>query len=105
MNDSVIRFDKVCKTFGTQTVLDRVDLEFPEGKTTVIAGASGQGKSVTLKLILGLMRPDSGAIYVDGIDIVGVDPKELRKIRRNFGVLFQGGALQIPEGRWPPVRR
>jgi phospholipid/cholesterol/gamma-HCH transport system ATP-binding protein len=93
MNDSVIRFEKVSKSFGSQTVLDQVDLGFPEGKTTVIAGASGQGKSVTLKLILGLLRPDAGAIYVDGVDIAKVDQTELREIRKKFGVLFQGGAL------------
>ena len=93
MSNPVIRFDRVSKSFGSQKVLDGVDLDFPEGKTTVIAGASGTGKSVTLKLILGLLRPDKGAIYVDGIDIVSLDPKELRRIRKNFGVLFQGGAL------------
>jgi phospholipid/cholesterol/gamma-HCH transport system ATP-binding protein len=93
MSDSVIRLEKVSKSFGSQTVLDQVDLDFPEGTTTVIAGASGQGKSVTLKLILGLLRPDKGSIYVDGTDIVKLESKELRKIRENFGVLFQGGAL------------
>ena len=93
MSNPAIRFDRVSKTFGSQKVLDGVDLDFPEGKTTVIAGASGTGKSVTLKLILGLLRPDKGAIYVDGVDIVSLDPKELRRIRKNFGVLFQGGAL------------
>jgi len=93
MNDSVIKFEKVSKSFGKQAVLDHVDLDFPAGKTTVIAGASGQGKSVTLKLILGLMRPDDGAIYVDGTDITRVEQKELRRIRKKFGVLFQGGAL------------
>ncbi len=93
MTASVIQLKDVCKSFGSQTVLDHVDVDFPEGKTTVIVGASGQGKSVTLKLILGLLRPDSGAILVNGIDIVRVDAKELRKVRKQFGVLFQGGAL------------
>lgn len=93
MTASVIQLKDVCKSFGSQTVLDHADVDFPEGKTTVIAGASGQGKSVTLKLVLGLMRPDSGEILVDGIDIVKVDAKELRKVRKQFGVLFQGGAL------------
>lgn len=93
MTASVIQLKDVCKSFGTQTVLDHVDVDFPEGKTTVIVGASGQGKSVTLKLILGLLRPDSGSILVDGVDIARVDIKELRKVRKQFGVLFQGGAL------------
>lgn len=93
MSASVIKLIDVCKSFGAQTVLDHVDVDFPEGKTTVIVGASGQGKSVTLKLILGLLRTDSGSILVDGKDITTVDINELRKVRKQFGVLFQGGAL------------
>lgn len=93
MTTPVIQLKDVCKSFGTQTVLSHVSVDFPEGKTTVVVGASGQGKSVTLKLILGLMRPDSGSILVDGYDIVRADAKELRRVRKQFGVLFQGGAL------------
>lgn len=93
MNTPVIQLKDVCKSFGSQTVLSHVNVDFPEGKTTVIVGASGQGKSVTLKLILGLLRPDSGEVLVDGVDIVRVDTKELRRVRKQFGVLFQGGAL------------
>ena len=93
MINSVIQLRNVCKSFGSQMVLNHVDVDFPEGKTTVIVGASGQGKSVTLKLILGLLRPDSGSILVDGTEIANVDAKELRRVRKLFGVLFQGGAL------------
>lgn len=93
MTKSIIRFVDVVKTFGTQTVLDHVTLEFPEGKTTVIAGGSGQGKSVTLKLILGLMKADSGSISVDDHEITGMSGSDMNQMRSNFGVLFQGGAL------------
>jgi len=93
MNDPIIRFEGVSKSFGPQKVLDRVDLAIPEGKTTVIAGASGQGKSVTLKLILGLLKPDSGRILVMGKDITRMGTRELNEMRRHFGVLFQGAAL------------
>ena len=93
MSDAIVQFQDVVKTFGIQTVLDRVSLAIPAGKTTVIAGGSGQGKSVTLKLILGLLRPDSGRILVEGQDITRMRRKELNRIRTDFGVLFQGAAL------------
>ncbi len=93
MSDAIIQFEKVVKTFGAQTVLAGVDLAIPAGKTTVIAGGSGQGKSVTLKLILGLLRPDSGAILKEGQDITRMGRKELNRVRTDFGVLFQGAAL------------
>ncbi len=88
-----IRFVDVVKKFDDQVVLDHVNVEFQKGKTTVIAGGSGQGKSVALKLILGLMEPDSGQIFVDGVEIGNLDRKELDEVRSKFGVLFQGSAL------------
>lgn len=88
-----IEFVDIVKRFGAQTVLDHVNVTFRGGKTTVIAGGSGQGKSVAIKLILGLMAPDSGKILVDGIDITTINKKALNKIRTQFGVLFQGVAL------------
>jgi phospholipid/cholesterol/gamma-HCH transport system ATP-binding protein len=90
---AIIQFSKVVKTFPGQTILDEVDMDIPAGKTTVIAGASGQGKSVSIKLILGLMKPDSGQILVNGRDITRLRKRELRKVRSDFGVLFQGVAL------------
>ena len=90
---AAIRFVDVVKKFGDQVVLDHVNVEFREGKTTVIAGGSGQGKSVALKLILGLMAPDSGQIFVDGVDMSSLGWKELDEVRSKFGVLFQGSAL------------
>ncbi|HKJ65747.1 MAG TPA: ATP-binding cassette domain-containing protein [Desulfopila sp.] len=98
MKDSAIEFKNVVKSFdrsdgGIQKVLDAVNFLIPAGKTTVIAGGSGQGKSVTLKLILGLMDPDQGEILVDGEDIVGLGSSALKRHRSRFGVLFQGSAL------------
>ncbi|MDH4320288.1 MAG: ATP-binding cassette domain-containing protein [Desulfobulbaceae bacterium] len=93
MSDAIIQFVDVVKSFGTQRILDRVNFSIPTGKTTVIAGGSGQGKSVTLKLILGLLKAESGKILVDGVDITGVGRKEMNRMRTYFGVLFQGAAL------------
>ncbi len=93
MNPAIIEFQNVVKSFGSQRVLDGVNVSFPTGKTTVIAGGSGQGKSVTLKLILGLLSPDSGKILVNGCDITRMKLRELNKVREKFGVLFQGAAL------------
>ncbi|MCK5916641.1 MAG: ATP-binding cassette domain-containing protein [Deltaproteobacteria bacterium] len=95
---SAIEFKDVTKTFakkdGTvQTVLDRVSFSIPAGKTTVIAGGSGSGKSVTLKIVLGLMRANSGRVLVQGNDVTGAKGKELETLRTQFGVLFQGSAL------------
>ena len=98
MTEVAIAFENIVKTFShisgrVQTVLDNVNFCVPAGKTTVIAGGSGQGKSVTLKLILGLMQPDKGRILVGGKDIVGISGSELERLRMKFGVLFQGSAL------------
>lgn len=95
---SAIEFKNVVKTFAkssgrVQAVLDGVSFAIPAGKTTVIAGGSGQGKSVTLKIILGLMQPDSGQVFVQGREVTGASGKELEQLRTQFGVLFQGAAL------------
>ena len=78
---------------GRHYVLNRVNFTIPRGQTTVIAGGSGQGKSVTLKLVLGLMRPDSGRIIVDNQDVTTLKRGPLLRLRTKFGVLFQGAAL------------
>ncbi len=98
MTSVAIEFREVVKRFSSldgrvQTVLDHVDFCIPAGKTTVIAGGSGQGKSVTLKLILGLMQADSGDIFVDDQRINGLRGRKLEQLRSRFGVLFQGAAL------------
>ncbi len=76
-----------------RNVLDGVDLDIPTGKTVVVMGRSGTGKSVLLKHIIGLMQPDAGSIVVDGQDVVGLTGAALREVRKHFGLLFQGGAL------------
>ncbi len=92
-----VEFIEVEKYFGNWSqrhrVLHGVSYSVPRGKTTVIAGGSGQGKSVTLKLVLGLLKPDSGQILVDGQDVARLGRKKLRDLRMKFGVLFQGAAL------------
>jgi len=89
----MIQLKKVTKRFGEQLVLDAVNLEVPKGKITVIVGGSGQGKSVTLKHMIGLMRPDSGEVWVDGQEISHLPESQLGKVRRLFGMLFQDAAL------------
>lgn len=89
----VIELDGVVKQFGEQKVLNGVSLQVRAGTTTVIVGASGQGKSVILKHMLGLMRPDAGRVLVFGDDLAKVGKKRLRQIRSHFGVLFQNVAL------------
>jgi phospholipid/cholesterol/gamma-HCH transport system ATP-binding protein len=90
-----IRLEKVFKSFhgGRDAVLKGVDLEFPEGKLTYILGSSGAGKSVLLKHVLGLLKPDSGRIEVLGRDIASLKGEELNRYRLNFGMLFQNSAL------------
>jgi phospholipid/cholesterol/gamma-HCH transport system ATP-binding protein len=88
-----IRLLGVQKSFGQQQVLRGVDLAVAEGKTTVIVGASGQGKSLIIKHMLGLMRPDGGVVEVFGRDLARVGKRELKEIRTQFGVLFQNAAL------------
>jgi phospholipid/cholesterol/gamma-HCH transport system ATP-binding protein len=92
-NGNSIQLIDVKKSFGSQQVLKGVNLSIETGKTTVIVGESGQGKSVIIKLILGLTKPDSGEILVDGHDINKISKSDLRKIRTSFGVLFQNVAL------------
>ncbi len=89
----MIRIVDLHKSFQSQKVLDGVNLEIEDGKTTVIIGRSGGGKSVLLKHIIGLMKPDSGQILVDDVDIAKLDDRGLNEVRKKFGMLFQEGAL------------
>jgi len=81
------------KRFGPKLVLAGVDLEVAVGESLVVMGGSGTGKSVLLKCILGLLRPDAGSIQVDGVETVGLAGDALARHRARFGMLFQGGAL------------
>ncbi len=81
------------KSFDGQKVLNGVDLKILDKEIVTIMGKSGCGKSVLIKHIIGLLRPDRGSVLIDGVDITMLDMKELDKIREKLGVLFQGGAL------------
>lgn len=83
----------VHKSFGSQVVLNGLDLDIPEGKITAIIGPSGEGKSVLLKHMIGLLQPERGSITVDGENIFGLRRSELNRIREKFGMLFQNAAL------------
>ena len=89
----MITLRNVHKSFGSQKVLDGLDLDIPAGKITAIIGPSGEGKSVLLKHLIGLLQPDSGAVEVDGESIVDLRRTELNRIREKFGMLFQNVAL------------
>ncbi|KRB86088.1 ABC transporter ATP-binding protein [Sphingomonas sp. Root710] len=88
-----IVLEGVSKAFGPNHVLDGVNLEIERGESMAIIGQSGSGKSVTLKCILGLIKPDSGAIRVDGEDLLSMRSRDLARVRAKFGMLFQGSAL------------
>ena len=88
-----LAWQEVHKRFEGAPVLDGLDLSVPAGRSLVIIGGSGQGKSVTLKLALGLMQPDAGRILLDGEDITGLPGPAKRRLSSRFGVLFQGAAL------------
>ena len=93
MSQPKIKLTGVTKSFGTKKVLQGVDLEVPEGKSLVIIGGSGTGKSVTLKCVLGLIQPDSGSILIDGQETANLKGRQRDEMMRKFGMLFQGGAL------------
>jgi phospholipid/cholesterol/gamma-HCH transport system ATP-binding protein len=88
-----IRLAGVTKRFGDKVVLDGLDFEIPEGDTVVVLGGSGSGKSVLLKHMIGLLRPDAGSIVVDGVDLATLGGAELTGFRRRYGMAFQEGAL------------
>lgn len=90
----MISIRNIFKSFGPQVVLNGVNLDIEPGKITAIVGPSGVGKSVLLKLIMGIMKPDAGQIFVDGEEITAVHHEsELNRIRSKLGVLFQNAAL------------
>lgn len=90
---AAIVYDGVFKRFGDNEVLRGLDLIVPEGRITVVIGRSGTGKSVTIKHVMGLLRPDAGRIFVSGDDLTLMSDRELRKVRLRFGVVFQHAAL------------
>lgn len=88
-----LKLSGVTKAFGNKHVLNGIDLEIPKGRSLVVIGGSGTGKSVTIKSVLGIIHPDAGSIMVDGKETVGIGAKERDELMRKFGMLFQGGAL------------
>ena len=89
----MIEIINLCKSFNSHKVLDNLNLNINTGETTVIIGRSGCGKSVLLKHIIGILKPDSGQVLIDGKDVTRMDEKELSALRLKFGMLFQGAAL------------
>jgi len=89
----MIRIVNLKKSFGNQEVLKGVNLTIQTGSINVILGRSGAGKSVLIKHIIGLLKPDSGEIYIDDVEITQLDDREMNKIRERFSMLFQEGAL------------
>ncbi len=88
-----IRVRDLHRSFGAQHVLRNIELDIERGKTNIVIGGSGQGKSVLMKHLMGLLQPDRGSIWVDGQDIVGLNDVALGKLRRKFGMVFQYAAL------------
>src|SRR3989338_34138 len=89
----MIEIINLCKSFNGHSVLDNLNLKINTGETTVIIGRSGCGKSVLLKHIIGLFKPDCGQVMIDGRDVALMDAKEINSLRMSFGMLFQGAAL------------
>ena len=104
-----IRFEDVTKTFGERAVLDHVSFNVPRGQACCIMGRSGTGKSVTLKLLLGLLKPDEGRIFVNDVQIEALDSSGLVEVRKTIGFLFQYSALfdslSVRENVAFPLRR
>ena len=92
-DDLKIKVRGLKKRFGANVVLDGVDLDVPRGKSRVVIGGSGTGKSVMIKCILGLMQPDAGSIEIDGQEVVGMSARDRERVMKKFGMLFQGAAL------------
>lgn len=104
-----IRFENVTKSFGERPVLDRVSFEVQRGEACCIMGRSGTGKSVTLKLLLGLLKPDEGKIYVNDVQVDSLHSSDLVEVRKTIGFLFQYSALfdslSVGENVAFPLRR
>ncbi len=89
----MIRLEGVTKSFGDRTILDGLDLHIERGEVFALMGRSGTGKSITLKHMVGLMKPDAGSVWIDGVNLATMDKRALKNLRRRFGYLFQSAAL------------
>lgn len=93
MADNLIEINHLSKSFGNLSVLDNISLNVETGENFVVFGRSGTGKSVLLKCIVGLLQPDQGEIFIEGTDVLKIPLKELNKVRKQIGFLFQSAAL------------
>src|SRR5215212_5558594 len=93
MSTPLVHFKNVQKTFGEKTVYTGLDFQIERGETVTVLGASGSGKSVMLKMLIGLLEVDEGSIIFDGQDVTKMDQHELQSVRRRVAYLFQGAAL------------
>ena len=93
MAETIVKVRELCKSFGEHRILNGVDLDIEEGRITAVIGKSGTGKSVLLKNIIGIMKPDKGEIFFRDADIAKMNKDELLEIRKNIGYLFQDAAL------------
>ena len=89
----MIEISHLHKSFGNHVILNDLNLTIKEGETKVIIGRSGTGKSVLLKNIIGILRPDAGSIKINGVEVTTLNEREYNKIRMKMGMVFQGGAL------------
>lgn len=107
--EAVISIQNLCKAFGDNVVLDHIDLELYRGESLVVLGRSGSGKSVLIKCIIGLLRPDNGSVRVLGEDVLSINHQALDKVRMKIGFLFQSNALYdsmtVRENLEFPLRR
>ena len=108
-NEAVIRFEGVSKAFGSKRILQDVSFDIARGSAFCILGRSGTGKSVTLKLMIGLLKPEQGKIFVEGQEITALHARELPPVRKTMGFLFQNAALfdslSVGENVAFPLRR
>lgn len=101
--ENKIEIRNLHKSFGKKIVLDGIDLDIRKGESLVVIGGSGTGKSVLIKCIQGLLRPEEGSILVDGEEVVGIDEEQKEKLHSKMGMLFQGGALFDSLSVWENV--
>ncbi|MCO5936749.1 ATP-binding cassette domain-containing protein [Mucilaginibacter sp. RB4R14] len=92
-NEVVVDIDHISKSFGTKDVLTDINLQLKRGENIVVLGKSGQGKSVTIQCIVGLLTPDTGTVKVFGDDVAEMNEEQLKQLRTKVGFLFQSGAL------------
>lgn len=103
MKELMIKTVDLYKSFGPKKVLQGTSLEVEKGESIVVIGGSGTGKSVLIKCIIGLLKPDSGKVFVEGNDVTVMKEAELNEMRKKFGMLFQGGALFDSLSVWENV--